>query len=112
VPHVIEMPDPNGNLLERILSRENIRMAWKRVKANRGASGVDGVTIREFPATICDTWDNIRKPLMGSYYEPSPVLRVEMPKSSGETRPLGINGSTGQVCSRLKIEMSKSHGQI
>lgn len=88
--HVIEMPDPNRNLLERILSRENMRMAWKRVKANKGAPGVDGVTIREFPATIRDTWDNIRKSLMEGYYEPSPVLRVEIPKPSGGTRPLGI----------------------
>ncbi len=88
--HVIEMPDPNGNLLERILSRENMRMAWKRVKANKGAPGVDGVTIREFPAIIRDTWDNIRKSLMEGYYEPSPVLRVEIPKPSGGTRPLGI----------------------
>ncbi len=88
--HVIEMLDPNENLLERILSRENMRMAWKRVKANKGAPGVDGVTIREFPATIRDTWDNIRKSLMEDYYEPSPVLRVEIPKPSGGTRPLGI----------------------
>ena len=88
--HVIEMPDPNINLLERILSRENMRMAWKRVKANKGAPGVDGVTIREFPATIRDTWDNIRKSLMEGYYEPSPVLRVEIPKLAGGTRPLGI----------------------
>jgi len=65
-------------------------MAWKRVKANKGAPGVDGVTIREFPATIRDTWDNIRKSLMEGYYEPSPVLRVEIPKPSGGTRPLGI----------------------
>ena len=88
--HVIEMPDPNINLLERILSRANMRMAWKRVKANKGAPGVDGVTIREFPATIRDTWDNIRKSLMEGCYEPSPVLRVEIPKLAGGTRPLGI----------------------
>jgi len=88
--HVIGMPDPDGNLLERILSRENMHMAWKRVKANKGAPGVDGITIREFPATIRDTWDNTRKSLMEGYYEPSPVLRVEIPKPSGGTRPLGI----------------------
>ena len=40
--HVIEMLDPDGDLLERIFSRENMRMAWKRVKANKGAPGVDG----------------------------------------------------------------------
>jgi len=66
MPHVIEMPDPNGNLLERILSRENMRMAWKRVKTNRGAPADSGVTIREFSATIRDSWDDIRKSLMGS----------------------------------------------
>ena len=67
--HVIESPDPNGNLLERIFSRGNMQTAWKRVKANKGAPGVDGISIREFPAFIRDRWENIRESLMkGTYY--------------------------------------------
>ena len=53
---VIEPPDPNDHLLERILSRENMQQAWKRVKANKGAPGVDHMSIDEFPAFARDNW--------------------------------------------------------
>jgi len=56
--HVIESPAPNGNLLERVFSRKNLRSAWKQVKANKGAPGVDGISIREFPAFIRDRWED------------------------------------------------------
>ena len=88
--HVIESPAPNGNLLERVFSRENLRSAWKQVKANKGAPGVDGISIREFPAFIRDRWEDTRESLMEGTYDPLPVLRVEIPKPSGGTRPLGI----------------------
>ena len=57
---VIESLDPNAHLLERILSRENMLRAWKRVKANKGASGVDGISISEFPGFIRARWEDIR----------------------------------------------------
>ena len=88
--HVTEPPDPNDHLLERILSRENMLRAWKRVKANKGASGVDGISISEFPDFIRDRWEDIRKSLLEGTYQPSSVLRVEIPKVDGGTRPLGI----------------------
>jgi len=88
--HVIEPPDPNEHLLERVFSRENMLRAWKRVKANKGASGVDGISIAEFPGFTRDRWENIRKSLLERTYQPSPVLRVEIPKVDGGTRPLGI----------------------
>ena len=88
--HVIESPAPNGNLLERVFSRKNLRSAWKQVKANKGAPGVDGISIREFPAFIRDRWEDTRESLMEGTYDPLPVLRVEIPKPSGGTRPLGI----------------------
>jgi len=46
---VMESPDPNGRLLEKIVSRENMDKAWRRVKANKGAPGIDKMTIKEFP---------------------------------------------------------------
>ena len=88
--HVTESPDPNDQLLERILSRENMLRAWKRVKANKGASGVDGISIAEFPGLIRDRWEDIRKSLLEGSYQPLPVLRVEIPKPDGGVRPLGI----------------------
>ena len=45
--HVIEPPDPNSNLLELVLSRDNMHLAWKRVKSNKGAPGVDDISIKE-----------------------------------------------------------------
>jgi RNA-directed DNA polymerase len=88
--HVVEKPDPDVNLLERILLRENMRQAWKRVKANKGVAGVDGMTIEEFPQYALDHWTEIRQTILEGAYKPKPVLRVEIPKATGGSRPLGI----------------------
>ncbi len=88
--HVIKSQDSNEHLLERILSRENMLLSWKRVKSNKGAPGVDKMTIEVFPEFMRVNWKEIRESLMEGKYRPSPVLRVEIPKPSGGTRPLGI----------------------
>ena len=88
--HVMESPDPNGRLLERILSRENMLNAWKRVKANKGAPGIDKMAIEEFPDFARNNWETIRVSLLAGTYQPLPVKRVEIPKPTGGTRPLGI----------------------
>jgi len=87
---VMEQPEPNGNLLERILSRDNVQKAWKRVKANKGAPGIDKMSIEDFPELARVQWDRIRDSLMAGTYQPSPVKRVDIPKPTGGTRPLGI----------------------
>jgi len=69
---VIEQPNPNENLLERMLSRDNVRKAWKRVKANRGAPGTDKMSIDDFPEFARAQWDSIRDSLMAGTYQPSP----------------------------------------
>lgn len=87
---VTESPGPNDHLLERILSRENMRKAWKRVKSNKGAPGVDGMSTREFPEFTRNNWDCIHQSLLDGTYQPLPVKRVEIPKPTGGKRPLGI----------------------
>ena len=87
---VIGQPTPEQHLLERILSRENLETAWKRVRANKGAPGVDGLTIEQFPDRTRPLWADIRASLATGTYQPKPVLRVEIPKPTGGTRPLGI----------------------
>jgi len=87
---IVESFDPNERLLERILSRENMETAWKRVKANHGAPGVDGIAIEQFPDSTRPFWAGIRESLLAGMYQPSPVRRVEIPKPTGGTRPLGI----------------------
>jgi len=87
---VMEQPDPNENLLERVLSRDNVQKAWKRVKANKGVPGIDQMSIEDFPEFARAQWNSIRDSLMAGTYQPSPVKRVEIPKPTGGTRPLGI----------------------
>jgi RNA-directed DNA polymerase len=86
----VEEPFSNDHLLERILSTENVRRAWKQVRANKGAPGIDGVTVEQFPDTFRELWPKIRSTLFEGVYAPSPVLRVEIPKPDGSKRPLGI----------------------
>ena len=87
---VMEQPDPNENLLERVLSRDNVQKAWKRVKANNGVPGMDNMSIDDFPEFARAQWDRIRESLLAGTYQPCPVKRVEIPKPTGGTRPLGI----------------------
>lgn len=87
---VMDQPDPNENLLEQILSRENMLKAWKRVKANKGALGIDHMSVEDFPEYARSNWDSIRESLLAGIYQSSPVRRVEIPEATGGTRPLGI----------------------
>jgi RNA-directed DNA polymerase len=86
----VEKQFSNNQLLERILSTENIHLAWKQVRANKGAPGMDDVTVEDFPDTFREQWPDIRSTLFEGQYTPSPVLRVEIPKQDGSSRPLGI----------------------
>ena len=73
----------NESMMDLILSHDNMRDAWKRVKRNGGSPGIDGITIPEFPAYLQNRWPRIKRALLDGYYVPSPVLRVEIPKKSG-----------------------------
>ena len=79
-----------SQLLEEILSRENMILAYKRVKANKGASGVDGVTVEEIDEYLKENWAEIREQIRKRKYKPQPVRRVEIPKPNGGKRNLGI----------------------
>lgn len=77
-------------LLEQVLSQENMLRAWKRVKANKGAAGTDGMSVEAFPEFARHHWERIRSALERGTYRPAAVLRVMIPKASGGQRPLGI----------------------
>lgn len=94
---VMETPDPDVHLLERILSRTNMQFAWKRVKANKGAAGCDNMSIQQFPAFAHHHWNNIRESLADGSYQPLPVKRVDIPKPTGGMRPLGIPTVTDRL---------------
>lgn len=78
------------DLLERMLERNNMTNAWKRVKANNGAAGVDGMSITEASSFIRQKWNGIRLSLENGRYKPAPIRRVEIPKPDGGCRRLGI----------------------
>ena len=79
-----------SEMLEKILSNENIEKAYKRVYANKGAGGVDGVTTKELEAYMRANWEGIKEQIRTRTYKPQPVLRVEIPKPNGGVRKLGI----------------------
>ena len=77
-------------MMEQVLAAENLQRAWRRVKANAGAPGIDGMTVEAFPAFACQHWPRIRFALMSGTYRPAPVRRVFIPKPDGSQRPLGV----------------------
>jgi RNA-directed DNA polymerase len=77
-------------MMEQVLRSENLREAWRRVKANAGAAGMDGMTVKDFPAFARKHWPRIRTALMEGTYRPAPVRRVFIPKPDGSQRPLGV----------------------
>ena len=79
-----------SQLLEEILSRGNMTLAYKRVKANKGASGIDGITVEEIDEYVKAHWVEIREQIRKRKYQPQPVRRVEIPKPNGGVRNLGI----------------------
>jgi RNA-directed DNA polymerase len=86
-----ESPSACDRLMEEVCERGNLRQALKRVKANKGAPGVDGMTVQALPAYLREHWPSIRDTLLNSTYKPQPVRRVEIPKpDGGGVRKLGI----------------------
>lgn len=79
-----------SKLMEQILSRDNMNRAYRKVKANKGASGIDNVEIEEIYDYIKKNWPSIKEKIEKRKYRPQPVLRVEIPKPNGGVRKLGI----------------------
>jgi RNA-directed DNA polymerase len=89
--HAIESPAGTNRLMEEVCERENLKEALRRVKANKGSPGVDGMTVGAIPDYLKQHWPAIRGQLLNGTYEPKPVRRVEIPKpDAGGVRKLGI----------------------
>ena len=78
------------DMIEVILEPGNLSEAWKRVKRNQGAPGIDGMTVEDFPAFVREHWPRIAIAIREGNYRPAPVKRVWIPKPDGSQRPLGI----------------------
>ena len=79
-----------SELLEKILEKKNMNEAYKKVCANKGAGGVDGMELEELDGFIRKNWNSIREQIRGRSYKPQPVRRVEIPKPNASKRKLGI----------------------
>ena len=85
------------DLLQAVLSRDNLARAWQRVQSNKGAPGIDGVTVQDWPAHARAHWPAQREQIEGGRYRPQAVRRVEIPKPDGGKRLLGIPTVTDRV---------------
>jgi len=77
-------------LLEQIVSRDNLNQAFKKVKANKGSHGVDGMEVAELLSYLKEHGEALRQSILDGKYHPNPVRRVEIPKENGKKRNLGI----------------------
>ena len=85
-----ERPAVTNSLMEVVCERENLKKALRRVKANKGSPGVDGMTVEQLPDYLRAHWPQHRDELLRGLYAPSPVRRVEIPKPDGGVRKLGV----------------------
>jgi RNA-directed DNA polymerase len=85
-----QSPASTNRLMEEVCERENLKEALRRVKANKGSGGIDGMTVGGIADYLKQHWPAIREQLLNGTYEPKPVRRVEIDKPDGGVRKLGI----------------------
>lgn len=91
-----EIKYANG-LLEKIIDRNNLNQAFKKVKSNKGSYGIDGMKVDELLQYLKENGNSLRQSILEGNYKPNPVRRVEIPKQDGKKRPLGIPTAVDRV---------------
>lgn len=94
-----------SELLEKILNKDNMNTAYKKVFSNKGAGGVDGVTVEELFDYIRKNWNSISDSIRQRTYKPLPVRRVEIPKPNGGVRNLGIPTVMDRVIQQAIVQI-------
>jgi RNA-directed DNA polymerase len=97
-------PARTRRLMEAICDPENIAAAMRAVIANKGAPGVDGMTVRQLPKALALGWPALAQELLNGRYRPQPVRRVEIPKPDGGTRKLGIPTAIDRVIQQALLQ--------
>lgn len=92
-------------LLEKVLDNKNIKLAMKKVYQNKGASGVDGITVEELESYMYKNMENIKEQIRTRKYKPQPVRRVYIPKENGEKRALGIPTVVDRVIQQAIVQV-------
>jgi group II intron reverse transcriptase/maturase len=94
-----------ANLLLQALTRENLVVAWKRVKANAGSAGVDGLSVQQTAEHLSVHWPRVRQQLLDGSYRPLPVRRVQIAKPGGGVRELGIPTVTDRLIQQALLQV-------
>jgi RNA-directed DNA polymerase len=97
--------DSGQDLLAQVLSKANLATAWKRVKANRGSAGVDGLSVAQTAEHLKTHWPRLREELHGGRYRPQPVRRVQIPKTGRGWRELGIPTVTDRLIQQAMLQV-------
>lgn len=100
-----ESPPEDGQLMERVVERDNLIRALKQVKRNGGSPGVDGMTVEELSSHLKENWLRLKETLLKGTYLPSPVRRVEIPKPGGGMRKLGIPTVVGRFVQQAIMQV-------
>jgi RNA-directed DNA polymerase len=95
--------------MEQVVAADNMRRALKRVRANQGNPGVDGMTVRQLPEFLKQAWPSIRQALLEGAYQPQPVKRVEIPKPDGGVRQLGIPTVVDRLIQQALLQVLDPH---
>ncbi len=99
----------NNAMREQVLAADNLQRAWRRVKSNARAPGVDGMTGEAFPVLVREDWPRIRSALTEGTYRPAPVRRVFIPKPDGSQRPLGVPSVLDRVIQQALAQVFTPH---
>lgn len=94
-----------GGWMEAALTRQNLQTAWRRIKANKGAAGVDGLDIEATAQMLRIRWSEIRAKLLAGQYRPDPVRKVMIPKPDGSQRELGIPTVTDRLIQQALLQV-------
>ena len=99
----------NESLMVQMLEPENLRAAWRAVKANRGVAGMDGISVGAFIEQIRPHWEKVRTKILEGRYKPAAVRRVYIPKGAGIMRPLGIPTVLDRVLQQAMLHVLQPH---
>jgi RNA-directed DNA polymerase len=100
-----ERPAVTNSLMEAVCERENLKKALRRVKANKGSPGVDGMTVEQLPDYLRAHWPQHRDELLRGTYRPLPVRRVEIPKPDGGVRQLGVPSALDRFVQQAVLQV-------
>ena len=95
-------------LIERILDKDNVRIALEKVIANKGAAGIDGMKVEELRGYMNANWPGIKQSILERSYRPAPVRRVEIPKPNGGVRKLGIPTAVDRTLQQSIVQILTS----